>query len=163
LVVSKGKVVKIDYVMNDPFGKMIESSEQEGPLEYLHGFGNMLPGVEKKLDGAKIGEQFKIVVPPENGYGKMDDTLIETFPLETFDFADTPAVGMEIVLETEEGEEMPAVIEHISDQEITLNANHQLAGIVLHFEVTVLDVRDATAEELEFGQPIIDEHSEHHH
>jgi len=97
----------------------------------------MLSGVEKKLEGAQVGDEFKIVVQPEDGYGKMDSTLIETFPKDNFDFDEEPVVGMEIVLEADE-EEMPAVIENVSDSEITLNANHPLSGVVLHFEVKIV-------------------------
>ena len=153
MVVSKGKIVVLEYLMNDPFGKKIESSDELGPLDYLHGYGNMLSGVEKKLEGAQVGDEFKIVVQPEDGYGKMDSTLIETFPKDNFDFDEEPVVGMEIVLEADE-EEMPAVIENVSDSEITLNANHPLSGVVLHFEVKIVAIREATSEEVELGQPV---------
>lgn len=156
--VEKGIIVTLEYLMKDPFGKPLESSDDLGPMDYLQGFGNMLPGVEKKLEGAGIGEEFKIVVQPEDGYGLVNDELIETFPKTNFDFDDAPEVGMEVLLEAE-GEELAAVIENISDDEITLNANHPMAGIVLHFDVKIKELREATEQELEIGQPI----SEHDH
>ncbi len=156
--ITKGNVVTIEYVMRDPFGKILESSEQLGNLSYLQGFGNMLPGVEKKLEGEMVGYECDIVVQPEDGYGQMDDSLIERFERANFDFIDEPEVGMEIVLETPDGEEMPAVVEHVDDQSIVLNANHPLAGIVLHFKVKVVDIRPATQEELDAGQPLDDGH-----
>ena len=160
MVVSKGKVVVLEYIMNDPFGNKIESSDELGLLDYLHGYGNMLPGVEKKLEDAEVGGEFKIVVQPADGYGKVNSDLIETFPKDNFDFEENPEIGMEVVLEAD-GEDMPAVIENISDSEITLNANHPLAGVVLHFEVKIVTIREATSEEIEQGQPAEEEPHTH--
>ena len=149
-------VVTIAYVLKDPFGKVLEDSKDLGTLDYLHGHDGMLAGVEKRLEGQLVGFKKDIVVQPEDGYGKYDDTLIDTLPIEQFDFETSPEVGQEVVIDMD-GDEVAAVIENISESEITLNANHPLSGVVLHFSVEVLAVRIATGEEISAGSPFTGE------
>ena len=154
--ISKNMVVTISYVLKDPFGKVLEDSATLGTLDYLHGHENMLQGVEKRLDGQEIGFKKDIVVQPEDGYGSYDDGLIDTMPLDQFDFDTDPEVGQEVVIEVD-GDEVAAVIENVSEDEITLNANHPLSGIVLHFSVEVLKIRIATGEEISASSPFTGE------
>ena len=154
--ISKNMVVTIAYVLKDPFGKVIEDSSELGTLDYLHGHENMLPGVEKRLENQEVGFKKDIVLQAEDGYGKYVDDLIDVLPFDQFDFDVPPEIGQEVIIEID-GDEVAAVIEDFSDEKITLNANHPLAGVVLHFSVEVLSIRIATGEEISASSPFTGE------
>ncbi|WP_163832554.1 FKBP-type peptidyl-prolyl cis-trans isomerase [Spartinivicinus ruber] len=143
-------VVSIDYTLKDDDGTVIDQSEAGQPLAYLHGFGNIIPGLEQELVGKVAGDSFQVSVNPEDAYGEHQEQLIQKVPLATFPDPDNLQAGMRFTAQTEQGD-IPVVIADIQDDEVTVDANHPLAGLTLHFEGKVVDVRDATEEELQHG------------
>lgn len=159
MLIQKNCVVTIAYDLFDPQGRLIESTKELGSLDYLHGYDNIVPGLEKALEGKEAGYTKTVVVPPELAYGEYSSDLIDTFPISDFDFNEDEeiAVGSEIELDLEDGETIMAVIEAVDEDQITLNANHPLASLALTFKVEVVAVREGTEEELELGQPLTGE------
>ena len=144
--ISKHKVAAIHYTLTDDSGNVLDSSVGSEPLYYLHGEGNLIPGMEEGLGGHSAGDKVTIDVTPEKGYGRRNPTLIEEVPKQAFG-NQRIAVGMQF--ETNEGELI--TITNVSTDTVTVDANHPLADQNLHFDVQVLDVRDATPDELDHG------------
>lgn len=148
--VAKHKVVTIDYTLTDAQGEVIDSSKGGEPLAYIHGMNNIIPGLENALDGKRPGDSLKVSVPPGEGYGDRNDAMQQEVPREMFDGTETIEVGMQF--HASDGEHMHVVtVVGLTDTHITVDGNHPLAGETLNFDVTVVDVRDATAEELDHG------------
>ena len=148
--VADDLVVAIDYSLTVD-GELIDTSEGEGPLEYLHGHANIIPGLEKELDGMSVGESKKVEVSPEEGYGELDDEAILEIPREEFPENVPLEPGIELEITDDEGDTMFAQIVEVGDKNILLDTNHPLAGKTLHFDVTVTGLRAATDSELEHG------------
>lgn len=148
--ISKGKVVSIHYALNDPAGELLESSEGEAPLKYLHGHGNIIAGLEKALAGKAAGEKIKAVIPPEDGYGVRDEAMVKRLPLSSFKNQDEVQVGAQFQAETSRGPRLATVTE-MDDENVTVDLNHPLADQTLSFDIEVVDVREATEEELSHG------------
>jgi len=148
--VAKNKVVAIDYKLTDEAGEVLDTSEGSDPLSYLHGAGNLIPGLEDALEGKSAGDQLQVSVPPAQGYGERNDQLRQTVSRDNFQDIDDLQVGMQFQVNANEGDVIVSVVE-IGDDEVTLDANHELAGMTLHFDVTIREVRDASDEELEHG------------
>ena len=148
--IQKGKVVSIDYILRDAGGKVLDSSDEGEPLLYLHGNDNIIPGLEKHLEGKQIGDSLSCVVPAAEGYGERNEELVLKVSKSEFgpDAEVTP--GMQFEARSDEGTQIVTVVK-IEDDEVTIDTNHPLAGETLHFEIKVVDVRDATEEELEHG------------
>lgn len=148
--VAKNTVVSITYTLKDSEGNLIDSADASDPLAYLHGVGNLIPGMEKALDDRDNGESFQVVIPPEEGYGMFDEELI--WELEKDQFAELGEVeeGLQFVLETEDDQVLVTVVD-IKDDVVIVDGNHELADETLYFDITVVDVREATPEELEHG------------
>lgn len=155
--VAKDKVVSIDYTLRVE-GEVVDSSSGSEPLEYLHGHGNIVPGLERALAGLAKGESLHVQVSPEDGYGEWDEEGEQVMPRDAF--PDDLELGASYVAEDENGESVTLTVVEIGDDEVTVDFNHPLAGEVLAFEVTVRDVRDASPEELEHGHA---HGSDHHH
>ena len=147
--IDNGRVVSIDYTLADDSGTVIDTSEGSEPLSYLHGHGQIIPGLEKKLEGATIGDALSVKVPPDEGYGEHDPSRVFTVPRERFDF-DVKA-GDFVQAKQPDGTAIPLQVTGVTEQEVTVDANHPLAGQTLNFSVKVVGVREATAEELEHG------------
>ncbi|MCX4028277.1 peptidylprolyl isomerase [Endozoicomonas sp. SM1973] len=143
-------VVSIEYTLKDNDGTVIDQSAEDQPLAYLHGFGNIIPGLEQELVGKVAGDSFQVTVSPEDAYGERVEQLVQQVPLATFPEPEKLEVGMRFTAQTEQGD-IPVVITAIDNGEASVDANHPLAGVTLHFEGKVIDVRDATEEELEHG------------
>jgi FKBP-type peptidyl-prolyl cis-trans isomerase SlyD len=150
MVIQKDRVVTLDYSLSDSEGEIIDSSQGADPLVYLHGNENIIPGLEKHLEGKSAGDAVKCVVPAAEGYGERDEDLI--FKVGKADFGPDAdiQVGMQFEAHGEEGAQIVTVLSIDGDQ-VTIDSNHPLAGEELHFDVKVVDVREATAEELEHG------------
>ena len=148
--IAKNKVVSIDYTLKDDAGEVIDSSEGFEPLFYLHGCDNIVPGLEKALDGKRAGDQVQVSVSPAEGYGERDDSLQQVVPREAFQGIDDLEAGMQFRAESDEGQQIVTIMA-IDGDEVTVDGNHPLAGVTLNFDVTVVEVRDATADELEHG------------
>jgi FKBP-type peptidyl-prolyl cis-trans isomerase SlyD len=147
MTVTKNKVVSIDYTLKDASGTVIDSSKDTGPLEYLHGNGNLIPGLESQLEGKAVGDKFSAVIEPKDAYGEYDDKLVVKVPRTQFDSNTPITTGMQFQADTAGGPTVVKVTE-VTDDTITVDANHDLAGKTLYFDINVLGVRDATEEEL---------------
>lgn len=144
-------VVSIDYTLKGNDGEVIDTSEGREPLAYLHGHDNIIPGLEKALEGKSEGEELQVKVEPEEGYGPHRQELVQQVSMEAFAGIDEVEPGMKFNAESAQGPLVVKVTDVEGDQ-VTIDANHDLAGQALNFDVTVRDVRDASPEELEQGQ-----------
>lgn len=149
--IAAQKVVTIDYTLTDDKGNVIDSSRGGTPLAYIHGIGNIIPGLESALEGKHAGDALKVSVPPQDGYGERDESMMQAVPRQMFETPDEIQVGMQFHTMTENGHPMVVTVIETSPETITVDANHPLAGQTLNFDVTVVEIRDATAEELEHG------------
>jgi FKBP-type peptidyl-prolyl cis-trans isomerase SlyD len=148
--IAKNTVVAFDYELTDDAGQVLDSSQGQQPLAYLHGSGGIIPGLERELDGKQTGDEFTISVAPEDGYGERNDELRQGVPREQFDEIENLEVGMQFQVDSNAGPMVITVVE-IGDAEITVDGNHPLAGMNLNFDVMIRDVRDATEEEISHG------------
>lgn len=148
--VSQDTVVKMNYTLTDATGNVLDASQDE-PMEYLQGHHNIIPGLESALSGLKPGDRKQVTVQPDEGYGNHNPELIFSLPQEQFG-GEAPQPGMVVQLQSPEGAMMATIIK-IENKEITLDANHPLAGQVLNFDVEIVGVRAASAEELTHGHP----------
>lgn len=148
--ISANKVVSIDYKLTNNEGSVIDSSEGRGPLAYLQGHSNIIPGLENALEGKGVGDNLSVTVDPKEGYGERDDSLTQAVPRKMFENADEIQIGMQFQTQTEQGPHIVTVVA-VDDENVTVDANHPLAGQTLNFDVSVVEVRDATAEEMEHG------------
>ncbi len=161
MVATKDKVVAFHYVLRDGDGAELDRSDAE-PMPYLHGHRNIVPGLEKQMDGRAVGEKVTAVVAPEDGYGMAKEDAIQQISREAFGDMQL-AAGMELATEVDD-QVVPFWILEVADAAVTVDFNHPLAGQTLHFEVEVVAVRDATADELAHGHPHgLDGTGGHHH
>lgn len=149
--IEKNKVVSINYTLKDDNGEVLDSSEGNEPLAYLHGQGNLIPGLESELEGKSEGDNFQTEIKPADGYGEYNDSLIAEVPRDRFSGVDEINVGMEFQAQTSDGGSQIVRVTEVSDDAVKVDANHPLAGQTLHFDVTVAGIRDATDEEIEHG------------
>lgn len=155
------KVITLEYTLTDQSGEVLDSSEDDGPLSYLHGFGNIVPGLEAALEGKNPGESLQVTVAPVDGYGERDEKLVQTVPRNRFPKGDVE-VGMRFTAQGGDDEPRLLTIVAVDQKEVTVDGNHPLAGQILSFDVTIREVRDATAEEIEHGH-VHDPNDHHHH
>lgn len=144
------KVVYIHYTLKNVAGELIDKSETDEPLAYIHGLGNIIPGLESALMGRVAGDTLRVEVAPEDAYGAHDDELVQDVPRGAFEGVDSIEPGMRFQAESEQGPRVITVTAVAVDT-ITVDGNHPLAGEVLVFDVEVERVRDASAEELDHG------------
>jgi len=155
--VDKNLVVSMDYELTVD-NAVIDSSEENDPIVFLQGVGNIVPGLEKAIQGMKVGESKEVEVKAAEAYGEFDPENFIEVPKNEFPEDIPLVVGTEIGVNDENGDELTAFIEEVDLEKITLNFNHPLAGKDLHFKVKITDIREATAEELEHGHIHYDEH-----
>jgi FKBP-type peptidyl-prolyl cis-trans isomerase SlyD len=148
-VIGANHVVSLAYTVRDDDGEILDASEDAEPLVYLHGHDQVFPALELALVGKAVGALEQILVSEEEGYGARDPEKILTVPRDRFDF--TPEAGQILEARTDEGQALAFQVVSVDDRGVTLDGNHPLAGKRLHFEVKVVAVRPATAEELEHG------------
>jgi FKBP-type peptidyl-prolyl cis-trans isomerase SlyD len=167
--------VSLDYTLRDEDGALLDSSVETGeaveaddddpphPIDYVHGYGMLVPGLEAALVGLETGDEREIVVPAEEGYGEHDEDLV--LEVEKSEFPDPSKVeaGDEFLAETPDGDEMPMRVVEVKDDSVIVDANHPLAGVTLHYKVKVLVVRTATEEEIENAARELAEAEEHEH
>jgi len=151
LLISDNLVVSIHYKLTDNSGSVIDSSEGAEPLAYLHGAGNLIPGLEKELVGKASGTSLQVKIQPEDAYGDVHPELIETVPREAFQGVDTIEPGMAFQAQGADGQQRRIVVKEVADEEVTVDGNHPLAGVELNFDVQVVDVRAASEEEIAHG------------
>lgn len=149
---THGAVVSFNYTLTDDSGAVIDSSEGCAPLQYLHGYDNIIPGLENALEGAECGHKSMVVVEPAEGYGEVDDEAIFEVGRDKFPEGMDIFPGMQFAGETPNGD-VPLTVVEVKDDAVVVDANHPLAGERLHFDVEVMDVRPASDEELALGYP----------
>jgi len=144
-------VVSIDYTLKDDAGEVIDTSEGDEPLWYLHGHQNIVPGLEEALTGKAEGDTVSVVVSPERGYGECDPDRVFQVSKSRMPADLELEVGTMLRMQGPDGMSIPLVITEVLEEEVTVDANHALAGKTLHFEVAIRSVREATDEELSHG------------
>ncbi len=142
-------VVSIEYTLKDDSGEVLDSSEGGEPLQYLHGRGQIIGGLEKGLEGKSVGETVHVDVAPEDGYGEHDPERMVEVPKDQFDFE--VEVGDFVQAQHPDGSMIPFRVAEVGEETVTLDGNHPLAGQSLHFDVKVVAVRPATEEEIAHG------------
>lgn len=150
MVIANKKVVSIHYKLTDDDGEVIQDSAAGEPLIYLHGAGNIIPGLESALKGKTTGDKLNVSVDPEQGYGARNDALIQELPRDLFQGVEDIQEGMQFQARSEQGTQVITVTKVDGDR-VTVDGNHPLAGQTLNFEVEVESVRDATSEEVAHG------------
>jgi FKBP-type peptidyl-prolyl cis-trans isomerase SlyD len=158
--IEKNCAVQIHYTLKDDDGKVLDSSIGHDPLPYIHGVGALIPGLEKQLLGKEAGDQFTADIAPADGYGDYDPDQVFQVPADGFDGDDELETGMQVQLDSDNGPAI-ATVTKIEGDEVTLDLNHPMAGVSLHFEVNVIAVRAATRQELEHGH--VHTPGAHHH
>lgn len=148
--IQANAVVSIDYILKNDAGNVLDQSAPDAPLSYLHGHNNLISGLEAALEGKATGDQLTAVIPPEEAYGAYNENLIEAVPRQMFQGVDNIEPGMQFQAQTAQGVQVVTVTE-VSDETVTIDGNHALAGETLHFDVTIKEVREASAEELSHG------------
>lgn len=144
------KVVSINYILRNDDNQVLDQSAPEAPLVYLHGHNNIIPGLEKELNGKAVGDTITVSVPPAEAYGEYDEGLIQSVPRAMFEGIDQIEPGMQFQAQMGEGVQIVTVKE-ADDETVTIDANHDLAGQTLHFEANIKDIREATQDELDHG------------
>jgi len=148
--ISQDTVVSIDYTLTGDDGQVIDTSEGREPLVYLHGHQNIIPGLEKAIEGASEGDELDVAVQPEEGYGPYRDELVQDVPRDAFAGVDKVEPGMSFRAESNAGP-MTVVVREVGDDTVTVDGNHVLAGMVLNFKVAIKDIREATEAEIQQG------------
>jgi FKBP-type peptidyl-prolyl cis-trans isomerase SlyD len=160
MTIGPKTVVSIEYTLKDEAGEVLDSSEGRRPLAYLHGVGNIVPGLEKALDGKASGESVDVKLAPSDGYGERDESLVRNLPVRKI--ADKkPQVGRRYRAQLDDGQAV-VLVTGLKGDYATVDANHPLAGMTLHFQVKVVDVREATDDEVKHGH-VHDPDDHHHH
>lgn len=148
--IAKDTVVSLAYQVRTKDGVIVDEATAVAPLEYLHGAGDLIKGLENALDGRQIGDKFDVEIEANNAYGDYNENLVQNVPRDVFVGVDKLEVGMRFLADTEHGP-VPVEITAIDGDTITIDGNHMLAGQDLKFNVEVVNVREATAEELTHG------------
>ena len=158
LIIDEHRIVLMHYQLDNGFGEMVDTSLGGLPMTYMHNAGALLPSLERELTGRQKGDEFEVAIYPEDGYGYRDEELVSKLPRSAFADVGELHVGMRV----RSKEPMPGAEENdspenssglftvlvIGDDEVTVDANHPLAGQVLHFRIAVVDVREPTEQEL---------------
>lgn len=150
MTITPGSVVLFDYTLTDDDKDVIDSSKDGGPLAYLHGEGQIVKGLEKVMEGKKAGDSFSVTVSPEEGYGLPDPAKVATVTTDQIEGGEELEEGMQLEASNEAGEQI-VVVTKIEGNKVTLDGNHPLAGMTLHFDITIREVRAATPEEIAHG------------
>ena len=152
--VAAGKVVGIYYTLKNEAGEVLDTNRKGGrPMAFLHGSGNILPGLEAALLGKAKDDQVHVELAPADGYGERDAAAVRKVPLSHFPPGQTIEPGMRFTAEDPEGRKLPVLVTAVEGEEVTVDHNHPLAGQRLFFDVLIAGVRDATAEERQHGHP----------
>lgn len=148
--IANEKVVQIHYTLTNDAKEVLDTSDGREPLAYLQGRKNIIPGLESALEGKAKGDKLNVSIEPKEAYGEVMAELVQTVPVTQFDSPENVKVGAQFQVQMGQGMGI-ATIKEVNGDQVTLDMNHPLAGQTLHFAVEVVEVRDATAEELEHG------------
>ena len=158
--ITHDQVVSIHYTLRDDAGEVIDASAADAPLAYLHGHGNLIPGLERELTGKSAGDRLQVKIAARDGYGEYDSALVQRVPRRALKGVPNLKVGMRLQTQGGHGARAVTVTQVVGDM-VTLDGNHPLAGKNLNFEVQIAAVRVATAEELTHGH--VHAPGGHHH
>ena len=151
MTIKRDSVVTMHYELRDAAGDLLDSSNEQEPLVYLHGANNIIVGLEEKLEGRNVGDEIKAEVSPEKGYGMPVEALIQEVPKAAFGAEiEQVEVGMRFQAETEQGP-VPVVVTAVENDMVTVDGNHPLAGKELFFTCSIVEIRDASQEEIDHG------------
>ncbi len=148
--IEQNKVVTLNYTLTDNDGNVIDQSN-DGSFAYLHGANNIIPGLENALTGKTAGEKMDVAVEPADGYGERDAEKTQTVPRNMFPEDAEIETGMQFHAQGPGDETLVVTVIKLEDDTVTVDGNHPLAGVALNFDVEVMDVRDASEEELQHG------------
>ena len=160
MAIAQDSVVTIHYTLKDDAGEVIDSSVDAEPLAYLHGHGNLVPGLERELEGKNVGDKISVTVQPQDGYGEYDKELVERVPRRALQGIANIRVGLRLQMQSPQGPRTVVITQLMGDM-VTLDGNHPLAGKALNFEVEITDIRAPTEEELSHGH--VHGPGDHHH
>ncbi|MES9963694.1 MAG: peptidylprolyl isomerase [Candidatus Sedimenticola sp. 20ELBAFRAG] len=149
--IEKYRVVVLNYIARDDSGDTIDSSDIDGPIRYIHGTEDLIPGLENALEGREQGERLTVDVPMEEAYGPRDENMVEAVPRANFEGVSEINPGMKFQTEMDDGTPMLVTVTAVDDKQVTVDGNHPLAGKNMSFELEIVEVRDATSEEIEHG------------
>jgi FKBP-type peptidyl-prolyl cis-trans isomerase SlyD len=149
--IANNRVVSINYTLTNAQSQILDTTGVE-PFSYLHGHQNIIPGLEKALDGKSRGDSFTIHIPAAEAYGERSEKLVTTVPLDRFSGADSVREGMQFHAETPDGDVQLITVTAVEDNVVTIDGNHPMAGQDLNFDVSVVDIREASEEELQQGR-----------
>lgn len=147
---SQPRVVTIHYTLTNDQGEVLDSSRDREPLTYLEGSQNIIGGLESALNEKGQGDQAKVSVEPSEGYGEVNEELVQPVPRSAFEGVEKIEPGMQFQAQTPGGPQIVRVVS-VEDDNVVIDANHPLAGQTLHFDVEVVDTREPTEEEVEHG------------
>jgi FKBP-type peptidyl-prolyl cis-trans isomerase SlyD len=148
--IEKNRVVTLNYTLRDEQGTIIDASSGRAPLSYLHGKGNIIPGLEQALSGKAAGDKLDVTVAPEQGYGPRDERLVQIVPRTKFGEVEGLAPGVQVRVGGPQGARIVSVV-RVDRDFVTIDGNHPLAGRTLHFSVEIAEVRKASHEEVAHG------------
>lgn len=152
MTVDKSKAVFIEYVLKNAEGELIDTTEGRGPLGYIHGFNYLIAGLENELNGKKVGDKFDLKLGEEEAYGPYDTELVYIVPKANFEGGEEELeIGMQVEVNTNQDGNAIALVTNIEGEEVTLDLNHPLAGEELNFSVEVVNIREASQDELDHG------------
>ncbi len=148
--IDNNSVVSLAYQVKVEEGVVVDQASVEAPLDYLHGHNNLVTGLEKALTGRSVGEKFSVTVGPEEAYGEHSDAMVQRVPADVFQGVEQIEVGMRFLADTDQGP-IPVEVTEVDGDFVVVDGNHMLAGQTLTFDVEVVAVREATADEIEHG------------
>jgi FKBP-type peptidyl-prolyl cis-trans isomerase SlyD len=157
--ITKNRVISIDYTLRDAQNQFLNTSSDSESMVYLHGYENILPGLEKVLEGKTEGDTFTVTLSAADAYGERDESLILQVPLDNFEEVGTIKAGMQF--ETSDGSRLVTVTQ-VEGSTVTVDANHPMAGMDLTFDITVVSIREASPEEISHGHPHVPGHTHAH-
>jgi FKBP-type peptidyl-prolyl cis-trans isomerase SlyD len=158
--IESNSVVTLHYTLKDNDGNIIDQSD-DGSFLYLHGAMNIIPGLENALTGKSAGDEVSVTVSPEEGYGVKDPERIQEVPKEMFENSDEIAVGTQFHAQSPDGGAIVVTVTEVKEDVVVIDGNHALAGVDLNFDVKVIDVRQASEEEMAHGH-VHGPHGHHH-
>lgn len=148
--IANDVVVSLAYQVKNEDGALVDESTKDAPLQYLHGHKNLIVGLENALEGREKGESFEVTVAPEDAYGEYHEAMVQRVPANVFQGVDQIEVGMRFLADTDQGP-IPVEVTEVDGDEVVVDGNHMLAGQTLTFTVDVVDMREATEEEISHG------------
>ncbi len=149
--IEPGRVATIHYTLRNDDGDILDSSDGGEPISYLQGYGNVVPGLDKALEGKSVGDKLDVVVEPAEGYGEADEDSQRALPRSAF--PEDIEAGMQLLAEGDDGQVTPIWVLGIEDETVFIDLSHPLAGERLHFAIEIVEVRAASSEELSHGHP----------